>query len=405
MWPRNHPQDEETVQRHRTEHLENFHLRRNGLYFGLVIAGVVLFLAWTLVFRVDEVARARGEVITTSRVQVIQSVDGGVLTHLLVKEGDRVQRGQILAKLDPTRIGAMVGETSAQLLSLKARAARLRAEVTGAPEPQFPKTSTAAQKSQIDLERALFVQRRDGLRDSLRTLQVALNLAREKQRLVEHLLKSGDVSGAELLGAQMASNEEEAKLVNQKNRYLEDARTELSKIEDQIAQNEHELIKRDQERSDTIFTANLDGIVKTVKVTTVGGVLRPGDEIMAIVPADDELIMEAMISPTDIARVRPGLEANIRFDPFDYTLFGSVPGKVIYVSADTLKDASSQKQEVYYRVHIRPDAFPIVTSTGKHLDILPGMTAQIDIRTGNRTLMDYLLKPLRRTLMESFRER
>jgi hypothetical protein len=133
--------------------------------------------------------------------------------------------------------------------------------------------------------------------------------------------------------------------------------------------------------------------------------LSAGEEIMQIVPVDDELIIEAKVRPADIAQIRPGLQSNIRFDPFDYTIFGSVPGKVIYVSADTLKEDTQRGQEIYYRVHVSPIANPVTTTTGKSLDILPGMTAQVDIRTGDRTLMDVLLKPLKKTVTEAFGER
>ncbi|MBF0429024.1 MAG: HlyD family efflux transporter periplasmic adaptor subunit, partial [Magnetococcales bacterium] len=166
------------------------------------------------------------------------------------------------------------------------------------------------------------------------------------------------------------------------------------------------LARRQQEQQDSVFTAKIAGIVKNIRVTTVGGVLRAGEEIMQIVPLNDILIIEAKVKPADIAKVRPELKANIRFDAFDYTIFGGVPGKVIYVSADTLKEESRRGEEIYYRVHVSSSTSnPVTTSTGKKLEILPGMMAQVDIRTGDRTLMDYLLKPLRKTLSESFGER
>ena len=154
-----------------------------------------------------------------------------------------------------------------------------------------------------------------------------------------------------------------------------------------------------------MFVALVPGIVKNIRVTTVGGVLGPGEELMQIVPVDDELLIESRVSPADIARVEPGLPVNIRFDPFDYTIFGAAPGEVTYVSADTLKETSEQGTAVYYRVHVRPIDSPVQTTTGQILEIVPGMTAQVDIRTGQRSLMDVLLKPLRKTISESFGER
>ena len=163
-----------------------------------------------------------------------------------------------------------------------------------------------------------------------------------------------------------------------------------------------------KERPDSVdssFIALVPGIVKNIRVTTVGGVLRAGEEIMQIIPVDDDLIIEAKVSPADIARVHEGLEATIRFDPFDYTIHGGVKGTVTYVSADTLKEDTPQGEEIYYRVHVSPTSLPVTTTTGRELEIMPGMTAEIDIRTGDRALMDFLLKPLRKTLSESFGER
>lgn len=404
MWFERH-EDYDARLRARVEHLENFHLGRHGWALGMLLAGLAAFFLWAMIFRIDEVARAHGEVIASSRVQVIQAVDGGVLAQLNVKEGDRVRPGQTLAKLDLTRVGASVGETEARLLALKAKAARLRAEVTGENAPDFPKAPSKALRDQVEVERALFKQRREGLNEELRTLQVAFDIARKKLALVDQLKTTGDASGSEVLAAQNASNEAEARLINRKNKFLEDARIELARAEDEASQNTQVLTRREQERQDAVFTANVAGIVKKIRVTTVGGVLRTGEEIMQIVPVDDELIVEAKVSPSDIARVRTGLSANIRFDPFDYTIFGSVPAKVTYVSADTLKEQTNRGEEIYYRVHLAPTAHPVVATTGKSLDILPGMTAQIDIRTGDRTVMDYLLKPVRKTLSESFGER
>lgn len=398
--------DDERSDAARVQRLKNYHHSRAaaGLIWAiaLVLAG---FALWAMFFRIDEVAKARGEVIASSRVQIIQSVDGGVLAELNVKEGDRVRAGQRLARLDPTRLEAAAGEVDARIAGLQARSARLRAEAAGLSAPQFPAQGGAALREQAAFERALFLQRRQGLQEDLRTLQTAVDLARKELALVEGLQRSGDVSTAEMLRAQRGVNEAEARLIGRRNKFLEDARADLSKAEDELGQVSQLMARRRQEVDDSIFTAAGSGIVKNVRVTTLGGVLRAGEEIMQIVPQDDALILEAKVLPADIARVRVGLPATVRLDPFDYTIYGSVQGEVSYVSADTLKENTPRGEEIYYRVHVRPSSQPVVSSTGRKLDVLPGMTAQLDIRTGNRTLMDYLLKPLRKTLGESFTER
>jgi adhesin transport system membrane fusion protein len=297
-----------------------------------------------------------------------------------------------------------VGEVQARLFALKTKAIRLRAEVIGVDKLVFPEDFDISFKDLVAVERALFQQRRVGIAEEIRTLKVSKNLAQKELDLLEGLLRSGDVSGSELIRAQRGVNEADAKLINRKNRFLEDARVDLSKAEDEIAQNEQVLNRRVQEQDDSVFISQVTGIVKNISMTTVGGVLRAGEEIMQIVPLGDDLIIEAKVIPADIARVHKGLEANVRFDPFDYTIFGGVDGKVIYVSADTLKEDTQKGEEIYYRVHVTTGSNPATTTTGKVLEILPGMTVQVDIHTGERTLMEYLLKPLRKTLADSFGE-
>lgn len=382
--------------------------RHSHLSTWLLLAMVMIVLGfgvWATQFRLDEVTRAPGEVIASSRVQVIQAVDGGVLAELRVREGDRVRAGQVLARLDPTRVEATAGEARARLIGLQAKLARLRAEATGLSQPQFPREAEAHSSEQARVERALFQQRRHGLAEDLRTLQVAVDLARKEQALVEGLQRSGDVSATEVLRTQRAVNEAESRLINRRNKFLEEARLELAKAEDEVAQVQQVLARRQQEVADSTFVASGPGVVKNVRVTTQGGVLRAGEEIMQIVPLDDDLIIEAKVRPADIARLQPGLPAAVRLDPFDYTMYGSVDAEVIYVSADTLKENTARGEETYYRVHVKPRSSPIKTTTGRPIDVLPGMTAQIDIKTGDRTLMEYLLKPLRKTVSESFGER
>lgn len=389
----------ETVRR-----LESYHQRKYSPILWLLLAGLVVFVAWASVFRIDRVARATGEVIASSRVQVIQAVDGGVLASLNVKEGDSVDSGQILAQLDHTRIGAAVKEIDVRLSALIAKATRLRAEVTAADKLVFPE-EVSRFPDLVLVEQALFEQRKLGLAEELRTLRVAVTLAQEEAALVENLEKFGDANRSEVIRAKRALNDAEAKFINRNNQYLEKARIELAEVEDAIAQNTQILMQRQQQLEDSTFVALVPGIVKNVRVTTVGGVLRAGEELMQIIPVDDDLIVEAKVRPADIAFVRTGLEATVRFDPFDYTIYGGVEGEVVYVSADTLKEETGRGEEIYYRVHVSTATNPVTTTIGKALDILPGMTAQVDIRTGDRTVMDYLLKPLRKTTSEAFGER
>jgi adhesin transport system membrane fusion protein len=376
----------------------------HSLVITILLLAVLSFIVWANQFYLDQVARTNGEVITSSRVQVIQSVDGGVLEKLNVKEGDRVVAGQILAQLDQTRIGAAVKEIEARLSALKVKALRLRAEVIQANKLVFPNEFDIYPEL-IQVESALFQQRSLGYKEELATLTESVDLAAEELELVQNMSVSGDIQRSELLRAKKTLNEAKSKQVSYKNNYFEEARTDLTKIEDSIAQNDQILNQRKQQLADSIFTNKLDGIIKNVSVTTVGGVLRAGEELMQIIPLNDDLIIEVKIRPADISMVQIGQDAIVRFDPFDYTIFGSSIGKVVYVSPDTLKEQTANGEEIYYRAHVQLDSQPVTTTAGKTLEILPGMTAQVDIRSGERTLMEYLLKPLRKTLNESFGER
>jgi adhesin transport system membrane fusion protein len=319
-------------------------------------------------------------------------------------QGDIVKQGQVLALLDQTRTGASVKELDARLASMKAQSARLHAEVMSAAKINFPE-EVRAFPDVVQVQQALFTQKRQGLKEGLRTLEVAVKLAREDASLVAQLARTGDVSRSEVIRSERALNDAEAQLINRKNKYYQDARTELAKVEDDTNQNEQVRAQRNQQLTDSVIKAPVDGIVKNVKVTTQGGVLRAGDELMQIVPMDDKLIVETKVAPSEIAHVRPGLPAAIRFDAFDYTIFGAVSGEVTYVSADTIKEETKTGEQTYYRVHVETSGGSVNTRTGKKLDILPGMTAQVDIRTGDRTVLEYMLKPLRKTMTESLGER
>lgn len=396
--------DEDSESQDKITHLENYYQRNYSIVLWLLLAVLVVFVIWASTFRIDQVVRGTGEVIASSRVQIIQAVDGGVLTSINVKEGDAVKAGEVLATFDTTRIGAAVKEIEVRLSALEAKVTRLRAEVTESPALVFS-DNLMRFPDIVSVEQALFQQKQKGLSEELKTLSVAAVLAREEAALMTELSNSGDVNRLEVIRAKRAVNDAEAKLVNRKNRFLEEDQLELAKAEDEIAQNRQILAQRQQQLEDSVFTALVPGIVKNVRVTTMGGVLRAGEELMQIIPIGDELILEAKVSPSDIAQIQKGLEAVIRFDPFDYTIYGGVVGQVVYVSADTLKEDTGRGIEVYYRVHVSIKANPVLTVSGRELEILPGMTAQVDIKTSDRTVMNYLLKPLRKTLSESFGER
>ncbi len=380
------------------------HRPRYSLVLWVLILGFAAGIAWAYYFEIDQTTRGVGTVIASSRVQIIQAVDGGVLESLKVKEGDSVLAEEVLAIFNQTRFTAIVRELEARLAALYAKEARLHAEVIEAKSIGFPKEIKQF-SDLISVQKALFKQRRLGLIEGLENLGVAVQLAKEECKLVEDLTKKGDASRSEVLKARRILNDVQGELINRKNSYFQDVQRELAKVEDEIGQNEQILTQRAQQLKDSVIRAPVAGIIKNVRITTLGGVLRPGEELMQIIPVDDKLIVEAKVRPADIADIHPGLSASLKFDAFDSTIFGAVEGQVMYVSADTLREQTPRTEQTYYRVHLATSPPPIITRTGKFIQLLPGMTAQVDIRTGQRSVLNFLLKPIKKTLADSFGEK
>lgn len=371
---------------------------------GVAIAALVV---WAQHSVIDESTRASGTVIASSRVQVIQSVDGGVLQQLRVREGDRVRKGEVLAMFDETRTRASLEETEAKRAAQRATMARLEAELEDT-EPYFAPELKKRFPAVVQVQQTLYQERRKALSAELKALAEVARLAGDELAMVERLVATGDASQVELLRARKTVTEAESALANRKNKYVQDVSAELAKVREEYEQVEQQVTQKRQQLANSVVSSPASGIVKNVKFTTLGGVLRAGDELLQVVPVDDQLIVEAKVLPRDIALIRPGLKATIKFDAYDYTVFGMVDGEVTYVSADSMRDESQRADSpaaTYYRVHIRTTAPGPVTRTGRKIEVLPGMTAQVDIRTGQRTLLAYLLKPVTKTLTEAFKER
>src|SRR5258708_32111171 len=225
--------------------------------------------------------------------------------------------------------------------------------------------------------------------------------------MVERLVASGDASQVELLRARRAATEAEGALANRRNKYIQDVSAELAKVREDYEQVEQQAAQKRQQLANSVVSSPASGIVKNVKFTTLGGVLRAGDELLQVVPVDDQLIVEAKVLPRDIALIRPGLKATTTFEAYDYTVFGIVDGEVTYVSADSMRDESQRGDSpaaTYYRVHIRTTTPPPVTRTPPPIQLLPGMIPHVDIPTGQRTLLTSLLKQLTKPLPQAFND-
>lgn len=369
-----------------------------------IAAGILMiFTVWAAFSEIEQVTRAQGQVISSSRSQIIQTPDGGVLEQMLVKEGDKVARGQLLARLDATKMETLYLETRAKTAALQAALARLNAEMFGgdAKFPSIVRDYPQFRENQLQLMR----KRRAAINEEIHSLEEILALARRELEMTQPLLKQGDVSMAEVLKLQRQVTDVQAQITNRKNKYLQDTQAELSKVEEDLAGSQQLLTQRKDQLDHVEIKAPMNGVVKNVRITTLGGVLKPGEEVMQIVPMEDNLVVEAKVRPADIGFLKPGLPANVKIDAYDYTIYGTLAGKLTYISADTLTEDLKQGEQAYYRVQVETQGKRFSARPMESLEIQPGMTSTIEIKTGSNTVLRYLLKPVIKTMNESLGER
>jgi adhesin transport system membrane fusion protein len=377
-----------------------------GLNSGAWVIGgcatmLVCFLAWAAWFEVVEVSTGTGKVVPSSREQVIQSMEGGIIQELLVTEGALVERGQVLAQLDAVRTQSTVGESEAKYRAALASVNRLQAEVSDTSLTFSPELK--AFPDLIRAETELYKARRRGLQETLAGVNDSLQLVKSELQITENLLKIGASSQVEVLRLKRQRSELELKASEARSDYLVRAREEFAKASAEAEM----LIAVIRGRADSLSRLTLRspvrGIVKGIEVTTIGGVVPPNGQLMQIVPLDEQLLIETRISPRDIAFIHPGQDAKVKVTAYDYSIYGSLDGKVVTISPDTIQD--EVKPEIfYYRVFIRTDTDVLHNKSGTAYAIVPGMIASVDIRTGQKTVLDYLIKPLNRA-REALRER
>ena len=372
-----------------------------------LLLGVIAFVlgagwAWASWAVISEQIRAPGKVIVSSRSQVVQIVDGGVLRKLHVREGDLVSAGDLIAELDTVRFQASTDEVVSKITSLKAIIQRVDAELEGKPL----KFSADVQKYEdtVRAQTDLYNRRKQLQSEEWDAIQQSLSLATKEMESLEKLLETGDASLTEVLRARRQANELRATAINKRNSYRQEAQAEAAKSRAELEQAEQVLMQKQEALQATRLHAPMSGTIKNVQITTLGAVLKAGDELLQIVPSDDPFVMEVKVKPSDVGFVRKGLKANVKLDAFDYTVYGSMTGHVTYISPDTLEDEVKTKdEEPAYRVHIQIDEMP--TKAVKPIEVIAGMTVTAEIITGERTIAQYLLKPLRRVSSEALVER
>lgn len=366
-----------------------------------LFALLAVFVTWASMFHLDEVTTGTGKVIPSSHEQVIQSLEGGIIHKLLVREGDIVEQGQQLAQLDRTKTESTVLESESRLNAALATAARLNAEVNDS-ELVFP-SELDDDVELVKQETALYQSRRDSLEKGLAGLRQGAALVQRELGLTRPLVNQGAASKVEVLRLERQKNELESKITEMQNQYYVRAREELAKANAEIEAQRSVMRGREDSLTRLTFNAPVRGIVKDIDVTTVGGVIPPNGKLMTLVPLDDQMLIEAKISPRDVAFIHPGQKALVKITAYDYSIYGGLEGEVTMISPDTIQD-EVKRDVYYYRVYIRTDSNHLTNKQGKDFPVFPGMIATVDIKTGSKKIIDYLLKPLNKA-KEALRER
>lgn len=380
-------------------------LARQGRFYSSVIwltlIGLLVFIAWATFAILDEVTVGTGKITPSTHAQVIESLDGGIVSALMVKEGDIVERGQMLARLDPTRFQSNYGEAAARVRALRASSERLRSELTG--EPLRFSAESMREPDLVARERQLYESRRRNLNETVANLQKTHQLVMSELRMTQPLVAKGAASDVEVIRLQRQATELKGKIDEARNQFAVRAREEQVKNNADLEAQLQVMAGKADQLDRAVLNSPVRGIVKDVQINTVGGVVQPGGKLMEIVPLEDQLLVETRINPRDIAYIRPGLPATVKVTAYDSSIYGDLKGTVEVVSPDTLQD-EVRRDQFYYRVYVRTQSAELKNRSGKSFPILPGMIANVEIKTGQKSVMDYLIKPLNK-LNEALRER
>ncbi len=407
----------------------------------LYIVGVIVIalVVWAAVAEVDEVTRGQGKVIPSQQVQVIQSQDGGVVTEILVREGNIVEKGQLLVRLDQTRSASDLRETRVELEALMVKAARLRASLQAEPfepleswresVPEIVQQELELYKSDIEqlaLDRQIaesqLLQRQEELAETRarsRQLGRSLELTRQEMSVTRPMVQSGAVSQVEILRLEREVNqlsgeyEQSQSAIKRLASAIDEAERKVSEVEVEFASELREELTETLARinglrevstglsdkvQQTEVRSPVKGTVKQLYYNTIGGVVLPGKEIVEVVPLDDTLLVEVRIRPKDIAFLIPGQEALVKFTAYDFVVYGGLDGVVEHIGADTIMD---EEGNPFYEIYVRTDE----PNLGDDMPIIPGMTVEVDILTGKKTILAYLMKPVLRAKQYALTER
>ncbi|WP_108790217.1 HlyD family efflux transporter periplasmic adaptor subunit [Erythrobacter sp. Alg231-14] len=380
-------------------------LRPATLIIITISALLVGFIAWSQWAELDQVTRAPGKVVPFARVQIVQSEQDGAITQIAVREGEAVTAGQLLVELDKVQLEAAVRESRVKVAALESRMARINAELFDRPLT-FPSSLDDFDEF-VANQRQLFQRRRAALQSELATLSSLAELQQQELDLNMPLLDTGDVARSEIIRMQRVVVETRGRISNLRSEYIRDLQAEFTQTEEELAASRQQLARSEDSLRASTLAAPTDGIVKNVRFSTIGGVVRAGEEVLQIVPVGEKLIIETRVPPRDIAFVKTGQTARVNFDAYDNSIYGSATGNVVFISPDTLTEQSENgSSETYYRVNLEVDTATMRQVEGRDLiNLQAGMTATAEILTGKSTVWAYLTKPILKTASDSMQER
>jgi len=425
--------------------------RRANYAFYIIMLFVICVVAWASVSEIDEIARGDGKVIPSSKIQKVQNLDGGIISDILVKEGELVKKGSILMKIDSTRYQASLEGNRQEYVSLLAVKVRLEAEVKLNPKKRIPKLNFPKEvlDNNADYEKfeiQLFNNRVKDLKISLKVLDNqnqqkiqelaeiraltkqlsrSLKLIKEQRKTMKKLARAGVKSKFDVLDIEKEYNqafgdldaailsiprsklsikETKNKIIERLQNFKTEASTELQKIIAEIKKFESKLVAEEDILAKTDIISPVDGTIKQINKNTIGGVVSSGMDLIEIVPHSNTLLVEAKINPKDIAFINPNLKAVIKITAYDFGIYGGLEGKITEISADSIIDEESKERQSYYRIVVKTNK-NYLERNGIKLPIIPGMIASVDIITGKKTILDFILKPILKTKQNAFHER
>ncbi|GHC29451.1 MULTISPECIES: HlyD family efflux transporter periplasmic adaptor subunit [Gemmobacter] len=379
--------------------------RRPSVTIWVIGLAVVVFLLWSAIAWVAEIVHAPGTVVSSSRPQIINNLEGGILAELNVSEGDIVKPGQVLARLYGTQYQSQVDDLTDQVATLEIRRLRLEAEMLNLADFDVPPEYAARVPDIVASETTLLGARQSDFSSKKEGAEQVLKQANKELEILEKMLAMEVVPLIEVTNARKQQSEAENRLNDVITQMELDRATNYSETLAKLTSLKQQLkIAEDQLRR-TVLVAPMKGVVNKLSITTIGGVVRPGEEILQIIPLEDELYIEARVKPEDIAQVRKDQDATIKLTAYDYTIYGTLQGKVDFISADTFKDDRSRNPDgdPHYKVTVKVDLSKL-TERQQALEIRPGMLADVELQTGGKTILTYLTKPLYKS-QQALRER